>query len=161
MVQEASLRKEVFIVPPDGGRDAGRHFLISEMSAMRAEKWGLKFMNAVKGTAGFIPDEVARLGIVGIAIRGLNAILMSDIDFDKVEPLLDEMLGCVTIIRDRAHPEVDTPLLESDIFEVRTIGLLRSEVLRIHTGFSLTDALSALASVIKAGSMDPSDSRIM
>lgn len=147
-------KRETVVVPELGGRDDGKTFLIEEMSAAQAEKWALRMFIALKGTSAAVPDEVARFGMVGVAIRGLNAFLAADVRFADIEPLLDEMISCVRIIRDRFHPEVATALMADDIEEVQTRIWLRGEVLRTHTGFSVAEAFSLLASAIKTGPQD-------
>lgn len=141
-------KKEIVVVPKIGGRDDGKMFLIDEMPAAQAEKWALRMFIALKGTSAAVPDDVARFGMVGVAIRGLNAFLAADVRFQDIEPLLDEMITCVRIVRDARHPEVATALMADDIEEVATRAWLRSEVLRIHTGFSMGDALSKLISAV-------------
>jgi hypothetical protein len=142
-----SRRVETIVVPQWGTRDDGKHFVITEMAASRAEKWAYRFILAIKGTTAQIPEELASLGMVAIAIRGINAVLAADIEWEKVEPLLEEMTSCITFVRDPKHPDVTSPIVSpDDIEEVRTLGWLRSEVLRVHTGFSLLEALSAWAS---------------
>jgi hypothetical protein len=143
-------------VPQWGGRDDGKTYRITEMSAMRAEKWAMRMAIALKGTQGYIPEDVARLGYIGVAIRGVNAILAADIDFLRVEPLLDEMMTCVEIVRDTKNVDRATGatiahkiVTDDDIEEVRTRGWLRLEVLSLHAGFSIGDALSALISAVK------------
>lgn len=138
-------------VPSDYGRDAGKIFLITERPAIVAEKWAWRLAIALKGTSGAIKEELTGLGMVGVAIQGINAILAADIRFDLVEPLLDELLESVSIIRDPKTPHVVQPLKpEMDIEEVRTVAWLRSEVIRVHTGFSLAGALSKWISVLNS-----------
>jgi hypothetical protein len=143
-------KKETVRVPAEwGARDANKLFLLTEMSAADAEKWGLRMFLVVKGTSAQIPDGMAALGMIAVAIRGINAILAADIEWTKLEPLLDEMMTCVQIVRDPSHPDVATALVSADdIEEARTIGWLRSEVLRLHTNFSFTEALSKWASIM-------------
>lgn len=148
------MRKVENVVVPFAGRDQGKIFRITEMPAAQAEKWALRFFVAIKGTSAFIPDEVALLGMVGIAIRGLNSILAADIKPEALDPLLDEMFSCVQIVRDAKFPDAATALIADDIEEVPTRMWLRSEVLRVHTGFSCTDALSALISAMKPGASE-------
>ncbi len=152
-------KKEYVRVPGEwGGRDAGKTFEITEAPATAAEKWAWRLIIALKGTTGEIPEGIAHLGYVAIAIRGFNAFLASDVDYAKLEPLLDEMMDCVRIVRDPSSIDkatgdpVATSLMSdgSDIEEIRTLGWLRSEVLRIHTGFSFTGALSTWASFMKS-----------
>lgn len=150
-------KQETVIVPADWGeRDAGKMFEITEKPAVEAEKWGWRMFLTLKGVDGYIPDDVARLGMVGVAIRGLNTFLAAPVRFEDLEPLLDDLLTCVKRVRDERHPDVATPMMSDDIEEVRTVGWLRSEVLRVHTGFSFADALSTLTSTIQASAGSPS-----
>lgn len=135
---------EAVVVPNFGGRDDGKVFQITEMPAAKAEKWAWRLFIALKGTDGEVPPEAVQLGIAGVALRGLNVLLRADVRFELVEPLLDEMFDCVKIIRDKSKPDIATPLLDTDIEEVQTRGWLRSEVLRVHTGFSIAEGLSSL-----------------
>ena len=148
-------KSEIVAVPAWGGRDAGKLFKITEWDAMRAEKWAWRMALALKGTSGQLPENVARLGMVGVAVHGINAILGADVDPDKLMPLFDEMMTCIKIVRDARVRDQATgePLAvdlvgQADIEEISTVGWLRSEVLRIHSGFSASAALSALISAI-------------
>lgn len=144
------MRKTEYVtVPSWGGRDAGKVFRIKESPATQAEKWAWKLIIALKGTTAQIPEEIAPLGMIAVAIRGINSFLASDVDFAKLEPLLDEMLDCVKIVRDpnttdktTGEPLATELVSDDDIEEVKTIAWLRSEVLRIHTNFSFIEALS-------------------
>lgn len=144
------LKIEDVVVPKWGGRDESKKFRITEMSAYRAEKWAFRMFLAMKGTGGRIPEGAEKLGMVGVAIAGLNAFLAAPVSFAEIEPLLDEMLTCVQMIRDHKHPDIPTDLRDGDILDVRTLGWLRSEVLRVHTGFSAADAFSKLISVTQS-----------
>jgi hypothetical protein len=146
------LKSTILVVPNWGGRDDGKTFLLTEKPASVAEKWAYRLFLAIKGTTAQVPDDVARLGMVGVAIRGINSFLAADIRWSDIDPLLDEMFTCVQIIRDPKHPSVSSAPAESDIEEVQTRGWLRSEVLRLHTNFSFIDAVSTLLSMSKAAS---------
>lgn len=154
---------ELVAVPEEWGvRDAGKVFQITEAPAAQAEKWAWKVIIALKGTSAQIPEGIAPLGMIAVAVRGLNSFLAADIDFVKIEPLLDELMGCVRIVRNpkAIDPATGKPLAtpmvsDDDIEEARTIAWLRSEVLRVHTNFSLVDAVSGWIALQK---MDPSSS---
>jgi hypothetical protein len=156
-------KKLVVTVPPGYGRDSNppKHFLLTEWPAARAEKWGYRMALVLKGSSAQLPLEVARLGMAGIALCGLNVILAADVDPEKLEPLLDQMMECVKIVRvatvkdptDPQYPLADALHGEDDIEEPRTIMWLRSEVFRLHTDFSPADALSALLQEAKKFSM--------
>lgn len=146
------LKQETVVVPAEwGGRDAGKHFQITEMPATKAEKWGMRAILLLRGSGERMPDNVQGLGMIGVAILGINVFLRGEMSFTNLEPLLDEMMTCVKLIRDPRHPSVATEIVsDSDIEEVQTRLWLRSEVLRLHTGFSPADALSKLLDGIRA-----------
>lgn len=143
---------EIIKVPstPAYARDAGKIFRITEKPALVSEKWAWRLFLAFKGTTAQVPPEVQALGMVGIAWRGLNSFLAATVEWDKVEPLLDELLADgIEIVRDPSKPSVFTDMhpLE-DIEEVATLPWLRSEVIRVHTGFSLAENLWTLVSAM-------------
>ena len=84
------------------------------------------------------------------------------------EPLMDEMFRCIQIQPDPRKPEVVRPLIDNgtegdDIEEVATRLRLRSEVINLHTGFSMSDALSKLTSAsdaVEPGSSSTKTSRV-
>lgn len=162
------MRKIVPVkIPEDWGdisvfRDAGKHFLITEWSADRAEKWAFRAIIAYNRGGGQIPIDIIGQGMQAIFFVGINTFLRGQMDAAEVIPILDELLQCVKIIRD---PKARTPdggsiiatdLLPDDIQEVRTRLWLRSEVLRVHTNFSPAELLSKLiASVMAPESTSP------
>lgn len=154
-------RTETVIVPEWGRRDRGKTFKITEWSAAQAEWWGERMFLCLKGNDGFLPPNVAQLGMVGVSIAGINAFLKSDPNPAALRELLDEMLECVSVVRDPKHPDTATPISsDDDIEEVQTRLWLRSEVLRVHTDFSVADALSNLASLlVRASAATSSDSQ--
>lgn len=144
-------KKELVTVPQwSGNRDAGKKFLITEMPAERAEKWGMRALLLIQNSGQQIPPNVQGLGMVGVAILGLNVFLQGTIKPDALEILMDEMMTCVQVVRDNSHPDIATPIVsDDDVEEVQTRMWLRSEVLRVHTNFSPAEALSRLISAIQ------------
>ena len=140
----------IAVVPELGGRnrDHGKVFKITEWPAARAERWALSMILAANRGAGQLPTTIAGIGMEGIAIIGINTFLRGNISKDELLPLLDELLECVTIVRDPKNPHVATPLMEDEIAEVATRMWLRGEVLSLHLSFSVGAALSALYSKI-------------
>ena len=122
---------------PDN-RDRGKTFLITEMSAARAEKWAARALLALTSAGVEVPDELENAGIAAIAAMGLQAL--SGLTFAQAEPLMDEMFECIQI----KEPAITRRLTEDDIEEISTRILLRGEVLSLHLGFSLAARLSAL-----------------
>lgn len=133
-------RKTETVVIKADGRDQGKHFLLTEMPATRAEKWATRALLALSRSHVQIPEEMTGLGMHGLVALGIN--ILSSLDYVDAEPLMDEMMQCIEIIPDPRHVEVRRPLIEDDTEEVGTVLLLRSEVIKLHTGFSIADALS-------------------
>lgn len=115
------------------------------MPAAQAEKWALRAFLAFKGTDAQIPTEVRSLGMVGVAIIGLNVLFRSSVKFEDIEPLLDEMMTCVKAIPDKSNIETARPVIPGEIQEVATLGWLRSQILELHTGFSIAESFQKLA----------------
>lgn len=136
------MRKTTVVPITDEGRDKGKRFLITEMSAMSAEKWATRGFLALAHAGVEVPANLSGMGLAGFAALGLQAL--NNLRFEDAEPLLDEMMACVQIVRDPKVPDVAMPLMPDDIEEVATIARLRAEVFSLHVGFSLADALSKL-----------------
>lgn len=137
-------RKSITVEVTIEGRDKGKKFYLTEMSAVRAEKWATRALIALLNSGIQLSDDEASAGMAGlaqVAARGAFKFSGGGISFADFEPLLDEMLECVQI----AEPKITRTLTEDDIEEVTTLLFLRSEVLQLHTGFSLAERLSKYA----------------
>lgn len=132
------MRKTADITITDEGRDKGKVFRLREMSAMQAEKWAARALLALAKSGVDIPDEISEMGMAGMVALGIKSLV--GVSFRDAEPLLDEMLGCIKIVPDPARPQIERPLIDGDIEEVRTLVTLRKEVFTLHTGFSLPAA---------------------
>ena len=149
-------RKTKIVTIGEEGRDKGKHFLITEMPPRQSEKWAARVLFAIAKSGGDDreAEEVANAGMAGLAAVGLRSI--TRLDFADAEPLLDEMLTCVSYVGDlnRIDQGTGKPLardiLADDIEEVATLLTLRSEVIEIHTGFSPAAFLSKLGTAAKA-----------
>lgn len=115
------------------GRDKGKVFLITEMPAVKAEKWGLRALGAMARSGFDIPPHIVEMGIAGVVAVGLKAILGTD--WSETEPLIDELMSCVKSVQP-AMPQ-GRPLVDEDLEEVKTLLMLKSEVLELHVGFSV------------------------
>jgi hypothetical protein len=154
-------RAEKLVTIKVEGRDTGKTYLITEMPPRVGEKWAARALFALgKAGHGEMPEgyreELERAGMAGIAAIGVRAL--TSMDFADAEPLLDEMLTCVTFVPDPGKIDQTTmkpiarTLIESDIEEISTILTLRSEVLEVHTGFSIAAFLSRIGAAAKAQS---------
>ena len=122
------------------GRDKGKTFLLTEMSAVRAEKWAARALLALLKSGVELPEDAAQAGLAGIAAVGIKAF--GSIDWNLAEPLLDEMMECVQFVYDPRKPGAVRALFEEDIEEVTTRLSVRKELLELHLGFSLAAKLS-------------------
>ena len=121
----------------DSGRDKGKTYLITEMSASPAENWAIRTILAV-GNAGLdIPEGLASQGMAGLMAVGYMNLLK--IPFESARPLLDEMMGCVQFA---PSATLRRPLIEDDIEEVTTRLQLRKAVWNLHLDFFLTESES-------------------
>lgn len=148
-------RKSASVTITAEGRDKGKTFLLTEMPARQAEQWATRALFAMGQSGIDIPDDIAQAGMAGIAAAGIRAL--TGIQFADAAPLMDEMMECVQFVPDPRQPLVRRAITEAgpdgegaDIEEVATRLHLRSEVVALHVGFSLSDALSRLGAMAKS-----------
>ena len=127
------------------GRDAGKLFTITEMSAEQAESWGMRVLLALMENNVDMPEGFESLGMAGLAEVGLKAI--GKLKWEVAQPLMKEMFDCVTIIPDPRKTHISRPLVEDDIEEVATRLSLRMEVFNLHVDFSKAAVSSILGRV--------------
>ncbi len=127
-------------IGPDGGRDAGKTYVLTEMPATKAEKWAARALLAMSKAGVEVPEGAGMEAVAGL---GLN--MLGNMSFEDAEILMDEMMQCVTIQPDpQKNPNFTRPLLEEDIEEVQTRFKLRMEIFALHTGFSMPGSQSTL-----------------
>lgn len=129
------MRKTKVVQIKEAGRDNGKIFLLTEKPAMQAEKWAARAALAIMRSGVNVPDGFASMGWAGIAIVGFKSL--AGVKWEDLEPLMDEMFGCIQLVPDPANPSFARALIEGDVEEVRTMATLRMEVFELHTGFSL------------------------
>lgn len=132
-------RKTDTFVATDG-RDKGKRFLITEMPALKAERWAIRAMLALAHANADIPQDAIGAGMAAMAAAGLKAL--HQLDFDEAKPLLDEMWSCVQAMPNPQYPEIVRPMVMNeaegdDLEELSTIWALRERVFRLHTDFFL------------------------
>ena len=135
------LKSKEYTVPknPRWCRDDDKTFTITEKPAHIAERWVTRLYLAMARSGIEIPPEVAKAGYVGLFFLGLKSL--TEARYDDLGPLLDELMTCVKI---NPSAGVVRPLNPdgSDIEEVATYLLLRREVVELHLGFTLAEAMS-------------------
>jgi hypothetical protein len=117
------------IVEITEGRDAGKKYQITEMSAEAAEWWAFRALQAVASSE---VDLNLQAPLAELARQGMKAL--ASVSPPQAKPLLDEMMSCVQIL----VPATQKPraLLDGDIEDVKTRFLLRKAVIELHLGFS-------------------------
>ena len=126
----------------DKGRDFGKVFLLTEMSARQGEEWAMKVLLALMASNVNLPDGFENLGMAALAQMGLKAL--TGIKWETLEPLLAEMMENIQIIPDAAKTNVHRPLVEDDIEEIITRVKLRAEFWNLNMGFLAAVAPSLL-----------------
>jgi hypothetical protein len=112
------------------GRDSERVYRITEMPALKAEKWALRALWGIAGAGVEIPDNISKTPFAKLVEIGLTAI--ANIPFQQAEPLLDEMLSCISIVMPDGKARAR---IADDFEEPMTILNLRKEVLDLHLSF--------------------------
>lgn len=132
--------KHAIITP---GRDRGKVFEIREMPADQGERWALRMLLALSRGGIEVPEGMFAGGWAGLAnmwpyllVIGLRS--MHGAQWVEIEPLLDEMMGCVQWCPPgNAPPQPIFAGEDSQIEEVVTRIELRKAAIELHLGFSL------------------------
>lgn len=114
------------------GRDKGRVFLITEMSAAHADNWAMRALIALANGGVDLGDLSPQQGMMGMVRVALDAL--GRLKADDAIPLLNELLDCVQIIPEGGQPR---PLNMdfNDVEDFTTLWRLRKEVFALHTDF--------------------------
>lgn len=131
-------RKTEIVNVTSEGRDKGKQFIITEMPALRAERWAFRALLALAHSGVQLPEGAADGGMAVLASAGLQAL--NSLDFEEARPLLDEMWSCVQIVPDPKNQSIVRLLViregeGDDIEELTTIFQLRERIFRLHTDF--------------------------
>jgi hypothetical protein len=132
------MRKTETVTITAEGRDKGKQFLLTEMPALKAERWAFRALLALAHSGVEMPAGAAEGGMASFAQAGLQAL--NRLSFDEARPLLDEMWTCVQIIPEPKNPQIVRPLVVremegDDIEDIETIFHLRDRIFRLHTDF--------------------------
>jgi hypothetical protein len=133
-------RHEIDYTVQEEGRDKGKVFHIKEMDAYSAQKWAVKLGSALINAGFPITEDILRGGMAAAFTLGFNSI--RNLKPDDMMSVLDDLMTCVTIIRDVRNPQVTFKIGPDDIEEVSTRFLLAWEVFKLQTNFSTAAAKS-------------------
>lgn len=125
-------RKESIITIQD--RDQELTFKIREMSATKLESWIIRALLLVAGSGLQVPDgsDIREAGVF-LAENGLMAL--SNVDFEKAQPLLDELLGCCSRVVEKVEERCTPDSVDNYILDVKTLFTLRLEAIKLNLGF--------------------------
>lgn len=143
------------------GRDAGKHYLLREMSARQGEWWAARMLSAMARSGVDVPDNVLESGMAGIYALGVKMVL-SALGLPDAKPLLDEMFdACVSIIPDPSKPTITrgaggiAALTDDDIEDIGTLMMLRKEILGLHIDFFPSAVRSILTPMLGLDGSSP------
>jgi hypothetical protein len=127
-------RKTKLIVIHGAGRDKGKTFVLTEMSAWDADIWATKALQGMARAKGLdIDPVVARMGWGAVAAMGIKAFFA--IPYEDLEPLFRQLTDCVQYLVNPAKPGTKRAMIPQDIEEPLTLQQLRWEVFELHGGF--------------------------
>ena len=120
----------------DYGRDAGKQFILTEMSAEAAEWWAIRVGRALAVAGVDLPDDWENAATAQLVVLGFAAI--AGLPEPTLKALLDEAFQCVQF--QPGNAKIPTQALipgdGSQIEEVKTRWQLRQALWYLHTGFS-------------------------
>ncbi len=128
-------RKEISFIVEEEGRDKGKEFLITEMSAWDADTLAQDIFRAM-GDSNFsqIPADVIAMGCAGLATVGLSVISASSPDVAR--QLRDRLMSTVDIVITHEGTRQQRKVKgELDFEEVSTIRTLLDKVFQVNFDF--------------------------
>jgi hypothetical protein len=135
-----------FVIGPEGGRDNGKCFVITEMDAISADIWGTQAVIMMCEAGLDVPGEAKGRGMEGLAmipeVVQTPGAPMSTVTKLKVNRALqDQSLidwwSCVKFQPENRAlmPQAIIQGAGCQIEEIRTVTMLRHAVLDMHLGF--------------------------
>lgn len=131
-------RKEIPFIVEEEGRDKGKEFLITEMSAWDADTLAQDIFRAMGDSRlTEIPADVIAMGCAGLATIGLSVISASSPDVAR--HLRDRLMSTVDIIITNEGGRQQRKVKgELDFEEVSTIRTLLDKVFQVNFDFLTT-----------------------
>lgn len=126
-------RKTTIYTVAAEGRDQGKRFLITEMSATQGELFAVRAFLALARNGISIPEHWQELGFAALA--GLGVAVLGQLPFHEAKPLMEELWTCVQAVPDPNQPAFARPLVETDVEEIGTRLAIKLEVLKLHFDF--------------------------
>ena len=127
-------RKEIPYIVETEGRDKGKEFLITEMSAWDADSLAQDIFRAM-GESNFsgIPSDVMNMGCAGLATIGVNVVSASSPEVAR--QLRDRLMSTVQIVITHDGNRQMREVKPIDFEEVSTIRTLMDQVFKVNFEF--------------------------
>lgn len=140
------MRKEKTVTIEDRGNRLT--FKIREMPALKLESWIIRAALVLAGS-GLLDADAARKAKkaaqgmeTGEAMRAAGELVMNNglaalasVDYEKVAPLLDELLACCSRIDAGIEQKLTPDIVDAIVSDVRTLFTLRKEAFAVNFGF--------------------------
>jgi hypothetical protein len=125
-------RKEIVIDIQD--REQLLTFKIKEMPASKMDAWILRagslLASAWKQTmAGKTPADLGNISLEN------ELSILGKIDYEKAEPLLNELLSCCSRVVEKIEEHCTPQSVDNYILDVSTLFKLRLEAIKLNLGF--------------------------
>ena len=130
-------RKEKIITIKD--RDKELTFKITEMPAMKAERWKIRAIMLLLSSDIDMPQGASiEEGISEFMAGGAEKLFkaLSKVDVDKAINLFDEMLySCIQLSTQGVDTQINEDIINSNVEDSSTLTKLRFECLKLHFDF--------------------------
>ena len=130
-------RKEKTVTIKD--RDKELIFKITEMPAMKAERWKIRAIMLLLSSDIDMPQGASiEEGISEFMAGGAEKLFkaLSKVDVDKAINLFDEMLySCIQLSTQGVDTQINEAIIDSNVEDSSTLTKLRFECLKLHFDF--------------------------
>lgn len=127
-------RKQITYIVEEEGRDKGKEFLITEMSAWDAEELAEEIYRAMgQGEFNSLPADVVAMGSAGLATVGMSVLAAAPARISR--PIADKLLSTVEFVITHEGKETQRKVKPIDFEEVTTIRTLKDKVFELNFGF--------------------------
>ncbi|HDL6888381.1 TPA: hypothetical protein PXL93_004390 [Yersinia enterocolitica] len=127
-------RKQITYTVEDEGRDKGKEFIITEMSAWDAEELSEEIYRAMgHGEFNSLPADVVSMGVAGLATVGVSVLAAAPASVSR--PISDRVLSTVEIVITNEGKDITRSIKPIDFEEISTIRTLKDKVFELNFGF--------------------------
>ncbi|HEN3563961.1 TPA: hypothetical protein U5E20_003558 [Yersinia enterocolitica] len=127
-------RKQITYIVEDEGRDKGKEFIITEMSAWDAEELSEEIYRAMgHGEFNSLPADVVSMGVAGLATVGVSVLAAAPASVSR--PISDRILSTVEIVVTNKGKDITRAIKPIDFEEISTIRTLKDKVFELNFGF--------------------------